>query len=828
MDADLPYEEDLVRNAYEPRAWLRYLEHKRSSSGDPGAVYFTYERAVGALPGSYKLWKAYLDERVTGCLQMLSLAGGGAGAQAECEAVRGVFERCLLYLGAMPRIWLDYAAFLLRQRKITETRHVLNRALQSLPVGQHQRVWEVALRFARGVEPRSPRTALLLWRRFWQTAARPAHHQEYYEVLLRLRRYDDAAVLLQSLAQAEQAHFGAAVEGADEAATTPEAFWERLCQLVMAHGEKITAVDPEQILRTAIRQATAASAYAALQGGAIQRVGPRTRATGVFWAALAMLRIRRRDFAGARAVYEEALLAVPTVRDFAIVFDAAAKFEETLLAAELEKRRRAPQGGSAGAGSDGAYLGIDTGLARLEQLLERRAVLLQEIRLRQQPNSVAEWARLLDLHAHDDQLLVATFERALTTIHAKRARGDLPGLWQRFAALFEELHAATGDPAALESAEDIYEKAVAAELGSADHEAQMWIHYAEYTRRHTPGLDAAIALLGRPTAPAAGRVHRSARLWGYLADLEEARGAPAAVRAVYERILQLGLATVQTVVNYAAFLEASSLDDAFRAYERGIALFGYPLAFDLWNIYLPKAVDRWAATRLERVRDLFEQALAGCPPKHLKALYLMQVAVEEQHGLAGRAALRVLARACAAVPAADRLELYRLLLQKTVALEGIVAARPVYEAALSTAALDTHTLTSLAAEYAALETKLGEVDRARAIYAHAGGLGDPRLSPALWQAWADFEVAHGSEETFREMLRVKRSAAAKYMIAPTAFVRGEDDVRGDDGVRGDDTVHEEDTVRGKDETDEACGHKESDEARETAAKDETDEIALDM
>ena len=138
-----------MRNAYEPRAWLRYLEHKRSSSADPGAVYFTYERAVGALPGSYKLWKAYLDERVTGCLQMLSLTGAGAGVRAECEAVRGVFERCLLYLGAMPRIWLDYVGFLLRQRKITETRHVLNRALQSLPVGQHHRVWEVALRFAR-------------------------------------------------------------------------------------------------------------------------------------------------------------------------------------------------------------------------------------------------------------------------------------------------------------------------------------------------------------------------------------------------------------------------------------------------------------------------------------------------------------------------------------------------------------------------------------------------------------------------------------------------------------------------------------------------------
>ena len=32
----------------------------------------------------------------------------------------------------------------------------------------------------------------------------------------------------------------------------------------------------------------------------------------------------------------------------------------------------------------------------------------------------------------------------------------------------------------------------------------------------------------------------------------------------------------------------------------------------------------------------------------------------------------------------------------------------------------------------------------------------------FWAAWNDFEVAHGNEDTFREMLRIKRSVSASY------------------------------------------------------------------
>lgn len=45
---------------------------------------------------------------------------------------------------------------------------------------------------------------------------------------------------------------------------------------------------------------------------------------------------------------------------------------------------------------------------------------------------------------------------------------------------------------------------------------------------------------------------------------------------------------------------------------------------------------------------------------------------------------------------------------------------------------------------------------------HASGLADPRVDAQFWADWQAFEVAHGNEDTFREMMRIKRSVAASY------------------------------------------------------------------
>ncbi len=59
---------------------------------------------------------------------------------------------------------------------------------------------------------------------------------------------------------------------------------------------------------------------------------------------------------------------------------------------------------------------------------------------------------------------------------------------------------------------------------------------------------------------------------------------------------------------------------------------------------------------------------------------------------------------------------------------------------------------------------MGEIDRARAIYVHCSQICDPKSNGKFWQIWKEFEVAHGNEDTVREMLRIKRSVQATYNV----------------------------------------------------------------
>lgn len=99
--------------------------------------------------------------------------------------------------------------------------------------------------------------------------------------------------------------------------------------------------------------------------------------------------------------------------------------------------------------------------------------------------------------------------------------------------------------------------------------------------------------------------------------------------------------------------------------------------------------------------------------------------------------------------------------------------------------------------FADLERKLGEIDRARAIYMHSSQMADPRVcsyivvvrfllikdetksvifvcfqtTPTFWKVWHDFEVRHGNEDTFREMLRIKRSVQAQFNTQVSGFFK---------------------------------------------------------
>lgn len=94
--------------------------------------------------------------------------------------------------------------------------------------------------------------------------------------------------------------------------------------------------------------------------------------------------------------------------------------------------------------------------------------------------------------------------------------------------------------------------------------------------------------------PVQVRLFKSLKLWSFYVDLEESLGTVESTKGVYDRILELKIANAQIIINYANFLEEHNyFEDSFKAYERGVEAFTYPVAFELWNVYLSKFVTRY-------------------------------------------------------------------------------------------------------------------------------------------------------------------------------------------------------------------------------------------
>lgn len=87
---------------------------------------------------------------------------------------------------------------------------------------------------------------------------------------------------------------------------------------------------------------------------------------------------------------------------------------------------------------------------------------------------------------------------------------------------------------------------------------------------------------------------RSTRLWSLYADFEESVGGVDRAMKVYEPMLDLKIATMQNVISATEFLEENHyFENAFKIYERGLALFKWPTVLPLQIRYLKLFISTW-------------------------------------------------------------------------------------------------------------------------------------------------------------------------------------------------------------------------------------------
>ncbi|XP_057327392.1 pre-mRNA-splicing factor syf1 homolog [Microplitis mediator] len=717
-DEDLPYEEEILRNPYSVKHWLRYIDHLKTTKSPN--LNIVYERSLKELPGSYKLWYGYLCHRV-------SQLKDRRLDDPLYDDVNNAYERALIFMHKMPRVWIDYCTLMTEQCFITRTRHIFDRALRALPITQHHRVWPLYLGFVKSHD--IPETGIRVFRRYLKLA--PEDTEDYIEYLISIDRLDESAVKL--------AHIVNQDDFVSKHGKSNHQLWNELCDLISKNPRKIKSLKVDPIIRGGLRRYT--------------------DQVGSLWNSLADYYIRSGLFERARDIYEEAIQTVSTVRDFTQVFDAYSQFEEIATKKRIEEINNNPNR------TEDDEVELDLRLARFEYLIERRPLLLNSVLLRQNPHNVPEWHKRVKLYEGQPHEIINTFTEAVQTVKPQLAVGKLHTLWVAFAKFYEE----NGQ---IPDARVVFEKATHVPYTKVDDLASVWCEWAEMEIRHNFCIEA-LKLMHRATAMPSRKVgyydesetvqmrlYKSLKVWSMYADLEESFGTFKTCKAVYDNIIDLKIATPQIIINYGMFLEENNYyEEAFRAYEKGIALFKWPNVFDIWNTYLTKFLDRYKGTKLERTRDLFEQCLEHCPPKYAKVFYLLYAKLEEEHGLA-RHAMNVYERSIKAVPNEEKFELFNIYIKKAAEIYGVPKTREIYAEAIEV--LSDENSREMSLRFAEMETKLGEVDRARAIYIHCSEICDPRVTSRFWQIWKEFEVRHGNEDTMREMLRIKRSVQAMY------------------------------------------------------------------
>lgn len=718
----LTHEESVLRNPFSLRPWLAYISFMTNKDAPQTltSTFPIYERAVAALPGSYKLWYAYVNI----FREYAAHQHPNHGAR---DAALSVSERAARALQFSPILWAHYIEHLLQEARLTVVRNAVNNALRALPITQHNHVWRVISDAFPSVA--APNVAAFFFARqavvFPRDAVAPL-----CDALLAASRVDEAARAL--------------ADRLKDPKWVPKDSARPDLALRIAHAtsKRARAAGPDAV-PALVKIAIAEAPLLAVE----------------LKACLAEFYTRRGDFQRAREVLEHTVSTATVVRDFSVAYDAYAELETALAQAAVS-----------GGDSDASLH-----LARLENLVDRRPMLLSDVQLRQNPHNVHEWHRRARMFKQrgDAKNVVDTYAKAVRSVDAHRAtNGRAFTLWLAFADYYTQAEE-------LSSARRVLDTAVAqpSAFPTADDLAAVWAGYAE-TELRFGNLKAALLVLRRATTktPADTKtvdiidgVRRSRRLWMLMADIVHARDDVDAVEDVHTGMLDVRVASASSVLSGASYFENRRLfGRAFRLYDRGASALSWPDGLRVWVVYLERAVEQLGKRHPERVRDIFETALRAAPklrrfgfeePHPLtKHLYLMYADYELEQGGGTRQTLSILSRATQAARRDDCASLFRFRIVRTTTLCGATAARIVYEEALR-ALTDMEDVAEFASRYAALEMRLGEVDRARAIFQITCSAVDTTSGGAcatFWNAWRDLEIQSGTDDSLRDMMRRRR------------------------------------------------------------------------
>jgi pre-mRNA-splicing factor SYF1 len=754
------------------KKFLRYWTN-RIYAAEPKAYekrMSLYREALEHIPSSFKIWKWFLKESTIICQ---NLPREHVFVQETLQS----FERCAKLYSKYPRVWGMYTEFAESVGLLSKAREVLDRGLVSLPISQHQKLWSLYIDFAE--RHLSDAELEKVGRRY--TIVAKEFRDTLAEKLLKRGLYDQAIRIKLEIINDEYFY-------SEKHATKYDLVID-LIQLISKNADNIKTTDCEQIFRHFLDKYS--------------------DEVGNMWLGFADFYIRKGMFEKARSIFEEALNKIKVKRDFGIVYNGFLRFEEEVLRivfeegvekevqedleeyAQLEKEvdslldQAFEEDSLKEASSEikhfqqllwtrGGSQEEGLRMRKLENLINQREVFLNSCLLRQNQHSVKHWVQRLSLVKKQEKIFDETFEMALSEIDILKTKELLVDLFIAYSSeYFSQGNFRRFNDTCFRAAKTIFRSKkeyiklwqfwIESLLSINCWEDSLTLLRALLLRTHTKeGAETNFGFQGVPT------LLRSNKIWSLYIDLELNFGSQENVRLAFAKMIELKTITPSNVLNYVQILEQEgSYETLFQVFETSLQIFSWPVRHTLWISYLKKFSNLHGSFKTERARDLFERALGDCPENKRLFYYVMYGEFEEKHGLVSHA-VEVYDRMVEQVPDSEKIKAFELYIFKVSEYLGLTKTRPLFEKALKD--IQDDSIIPLGLTYADFEKNLGEIDRARSILYYLSQFSDPTIEESpLWMAWDQFELKCGNEDTYKEMMRVKRSVQTVFEMLPPSI-----------------------------------------------------------
>uniref|UniRef100_A0A8C5MY13 Crooked neck pre-mRNA splicing factor 1 n=1 Tax=Leptobrachium leishanense TaxID=445787 RepID=A0A8C5MY13_9ANUR len=293
-----------------------------------------------------------------------------------------------------------------------------------------------------------------------------------------------------------------------------------------------------------------------------------------------------------------------------------------------------------------------------------------------------------------------------------------------------------------------------------------WIKYARFEAKH--GYIAHARKVYERAVEFFGEDHMDENLYVAFAKFEEHQKESERVRVIYKYALdRISKQQAQELFkNYTIFEkkygDRRGIEDIIvnkRRFQYEEEVKANPHNYDAWFDYL-RLMESDADP--DTVREVYERAIANVPPTKEKRHWKRYIYLWINYGL-----YEELEAQGMSIGKCPKIKLFKGYIELELQLREFDRCRKLYEKFLEFAPENCTTWI----KFAELETILGDIDRARAVYELA--IGQPRLDmpEVLWKSYIDFEIEQEEFERTRNLYRrlLQRTQHVKVWISFAQF-----------------------------------------------------------